>query len=325
MRTVHVGLGPIGLACLKAALDRTDVTPVGAVDLDPAWNDRSLAAALDLDSSRSIHVSAAWDALPAADVAIVCTTSTLAGIRVVAERALAHRLDVVSTCEPLARPASDDPEARALDEAARAAGRRVLGVGVNPGFVMDALPLAISAAQSRIEAVRVRRIVDVDTRRVQLAQKVGVGLTDVEFAARRERGDIGHVGLPASARLIADGLGWEVDRLVDSLEPVRGVDGRCAGVRQRVRAFQGRRPRITLDLTIASGARPSGDTIWLDGTPPLRWSTRPATHGDEATAATVLNSLPCLPGLAPGLRTMVDLVPFRGRGTHRAVAGPSQD
>ena len=36
---------------------------------------------------------------------------------------------------------------------------------------MDALPLAISAAQSRIEAVRVRRIVDVDTRRVQLAQK----------------------------------------------------------------------------------------------------------------------------------------------------------
>jgi 4-hydroxy-tetrahydrodipicolinate reductase len=325
MRTIHVGLGPIGLACLQAALDRTDVTPVGAVDLDPAWNDRSLAAVLGASSTPTLPVSATWDALPAADVAIVCTTSKLAGIRAVAERALAHHLDVVSTCEPLARPAADDPEARALDEAARAAGRRVLGVGVNPGFVMDALPLAISAAQSCIEAVRVRRIVDVDTRRVQLAQKVGTGLMAAEFETRRERGDIGHVGLPASARLIADGLGWDVDRLVETLKPVRGADGRCLGVRQRVRAFEGRRPRITLDLTIARGARPSGDTIWLDGTPPLRWSARPATHGDEATAATVLNSLPCLPGLAPGLRTMVDLVPFRGRGTDRAVAGPSRD
>ena len=52
--------------------------------------------------------------------------------RQVVEQALARRLDVVSTCEPLARPAADDPDAQVLDEAARAAGRRVLGVGVDP-------------------------------------------------------------------------------------------------------------------------------------------------------------------------------------------------
>jgi 4-hydroxy-tetrahydrodipicolinate reductase len=260
-----------------------------------------------------VAIAPDWSAVPAADVAVVCTTSRIADLRLTVGTAFERGLDVVSTCEPLAGPAGDDMDAAALDVLARRWQRRVLGVGVNPGFVMDALPLMLAAAQTTVRSVRVQRVVDASTRRPQLGAKVGAGLTRDEFAAAARRGDLGHVGLSASARLIAAGLDWAIDDVRETLRPVVGADGRCTGAHQRLRARENGALRIELDLTIAVGAHPSGDTITLDGEPSLRWATRPATAGEEATAALAVNAALAVGGLPPGLRTMVDLVPLRYR------------
>lgn len=313
MRTVHVGLGTIGLACLRVAAERPGVEVVAAIEAAPALVGQDVGELAGLGRPLGVRVAGDWSAVPPADVAVICTTSHVADLRPVVATAFERGLDVVSTCEPLAGPAADDAEAAALDVLARRWHRRVLGVGVNPGFVMDALPLVLTAAQTRVDAVRVRRVVDAATRRPQLAAKVGAGLTRAEFTAGVKRGELGHVGLPASARLIAEGLGWELDDLREKFSPVTGADGRCTGARQQLRATERGRVRILLDLTIAVGARPSGDTILLDGSPPLRWATRPATAGDEATAALTINAGLGIRGLAPGLRTMIDLVSLRYR------------
>lgn len=313
MRIVHVGLGTIGRACLRVAAERPGLDVVAAVDAAPALVGQDAGELAGLGRPLGLRVASDWSSVPPADVAVVCTTSRLADLRPVVATAFERGLDVVSTCEPLAGPTADDPDAAALDVLARRWHRRLLGVGVNPGFVMDALPLVLTAAQTRVDAVRVRRLVDAATRRPQLAAKVGAGLAPAEFAAGVRRGDLGHVGLPASARLIAGGLGWEIDELRETFRPVVGPDGRCTGARQRLRATENGRVRILLDLTIAVGARPSGDTIWLDGSPPLRWATRPATAGDEATAALTVNAALAVGSLPPGLRTMVDLVCLRYR------------
>jgi 4-hydroxy-tetrahydrodipicolinate reductase len=314
VRTIHVGLGTIGLACLRVAASRPGVKVVGAIDSFSALTGQDAGSVAGLAEPLGVPIVADWSAAPAADVALVCTTSRPADLRPVAAAAFERGLDVVSTCEPLACPPADDRDAAALDALARGARRRLLGVGVNPGFVMDALPLVVAASQTTLRAVRVRRVVDAATRRPQLAAKVGAGLTPDEFAAGAKNGELGHVGLPASARLLALGLGWQLDGIRESTRPVLGADGRCRGARQRLRGLVGGEVRILLDLTIAVGAQPSGDTIWLDGTPPVRWATRPATAGDEATAALAVNALGGLAGLPPGLRTMVDLVPLRYRG-----------
>jgi len=315
LRTVHVGLGTIGLACLRVAAQRPGVEVVAAIDPYPALQGRDAGEAAGLARPLGVEVKPDWSSVPAADAAIVCTTSVLADLEPTVAAAFERGLDVVSTCETLAGPEPDDPAARALDALARRAGRRLLGAGVNPGFVMDALPLVLAACLTDLRGVRVKRVVDARTRRPQLAAKTGAGLTPEEFAAGVARGEIGHVGLPASARLIAAGLGWQIDRLREQARPVLGADGRCLGARQRVRVVaDGGAHQIDLDLTIAIGARPSGDTVWLDGTPPLRWATQPATAGDEATAALVVNSLGGLAALPPGLRTVVDLTPLRFHG-----------
>jgi hypothetical protein len=315
IRTVHVGLGTIGQLCLRAAAGRTALHVAAAIDPRADLVGRDAGEVAGLPRPLGVRVVADWQGVPAADVAIICTTSRLAELRAPVATALAHGLDVVSTCEELAAPPADSVAAQEIDQLARAAGRRVLGAGVNPGFVMDALPLVLSAAVSELRAVRVRRAVDVRTRRPQLAAKVGVGLPPAEFEARRLRGEIGHVGLAASARLLAAGLGWTIDSLSESVQPVLRADWRCAGVHQELRAWVGGAPRIVLELTIAEAVAEPGDTIWLDGLPSLEWRAAPAIPGDEATAALVVNAVLALPALPPGLRTVADLAPLRYRAS----------
>ena len=50
-----------------------------------------------------------------------------------------------------------------------------------PGFVMDALALTISAVCQSLSRLEVTRVVDVSTRRIQLQRKVGVGITPEVF------------------------------------------------------------------------------------------------------------------------------------------------
>ena len=189
VKTIHVGLGTIGLACLRVAASRPGVEIVGAIDSFSALTGQDAGSAAGLAKPLGVPIAPDWSVAPAADVALVCTTSQLADLRPVAAAAFERGLDVVSTCEPLACPPTDDPDAAALDVLARGARRRLLGVGVNPGFVMDALPLVLAASQTTLRAVRVRRVVDASTRRPQLAAKVGAGLTPDEFAAGAKSGD----------------------------------------------------------------------------------------------------------------------------------------
>ncbi|HZU04866.1 MAG TPA: dihydrodipicolinate reductase [Chloroflexota bacterium] len=313
IRTVHVGLGTVGQLCLRRVASRPGLEVVGAIDPQPALVGQDAGLVAGVERPLGVPITPDWSTVPRADVAVVCTTSRLAEVRPVVVAAFEQGLDVVSTCEALAAPPPDDADALALDALGRERGRRVLGIGVNPGFVMDALPLVLTAAQGEVWALRVRRVVDLATRRPQLAAKMGAGLELAAFRAAAAQGVLGHVGLAESARLLAAGLGWSLDTVRETLRPVLGPDGRCLGGRQRLRAWERGQLRLTLDLVMAYGARPSGDTIWLEGRPPLRWTTRPATPGEEATAALVANVLPVLRTLPPGLRTVLDLVPLRCR------------
>ncbi len=293
------------------------------MDADPALHGLDAGTAAGLPTQLGVRIAPDWPA-SAADVAVICTTSRLADLSPLVATAFDRGLDVVSTCEPLAGPAPDDLDATALDVLALRAGRRLIGVGVNPGFLLDLLPLVLSGTQSDLRAVHVRRVVDLATRRPQLAAKVGVGLTRAEFQSATAHGAIGHVGLGASARLLAAGLDWAIDTIRETIQPVVGSDGRCRGARQGLRGMARGELRITLGLTIAERPRASGDTIWLDGTPPLRWAVRPAVPGDEATAALVVNALFAVRDLPPGLRTVVDLAPLRYRSRAPPASQPGR-
>ena len=58
------------------------------------------------------------------------------------------------------------------------------------------------------------------------------------------------------------------------------------------------------------GAQNPHDSILIDGVPPVDMTIRGGVHGDRATPAIIVNSLPRIARLEPGLRTMIDLPPI---------------
>jgi len=164
IRVMHVGLGPIGAAIARQLATRKGFRIVAAVDIDPSKVARDLGDVAELGGPIRVKITndlrkAARAAKP--DVAVLCTSSSLKSIMPQLEALMKLRLPVISTTEELAYPAPRNRRlARQLDEMARKAKVAVLGTGVNPGFAMDALPIALTSVCEQVNRIEVRRVQD---------------------------------------------------------------------------------------------------------------------------------------------------------------------
>ena len=128
---------------------------------------------------------------------------------------------VVSTCEELAYPFRKHPDLAAkLDTAAKDEGVAIVGTGINPGFVMDQLVLTLAAAAQRVDWAKALRVVDASKRRLPLQKKIGAGMTPEEFREQVAARVIKHHGLPESVAMAADGLGFALDDISETIEPI---------------------------------------------------------------------------------------------------------
>ena len=321
IRVVCYGLGPIGLGIARLALARTGMEVVGAIDLDPQKLGRDLGALVGGAECGVLVGSNAVGILSATkpDVVLHATSSSLAQVAEQLLQIAESGAHVVSTCEELSYPWTAQPQLAAeVDAAARRAGVTLLGTGVNPGYAMDALPLMLTAPCAAVRAVRVLRVVDAGRRRGPLQRKVGAGLTPAEFEARVKEGLVRHVGLPESLHMLATRLGWQLDRMEDTIaavlaeQPIKTdyVDvspGQVAGVRQVARGYIQGREVLNLELRMYVGARDPQDTIEIDGEPPVQMTIAGGLHGDIATAAIVINAASSVTRAAPGLASMAEV------------------
>ncbi|HVZ86314.1 MAG TPA: dihydrodipicolinate reductase [Polyangia bacterium] len=311
IRVALVGLGAIGREVLKAIRARPSLELSGVAD--PAFIGRDAGEVSEIGAIGLKIAAGLPAALSGADVAVVLTGSGVADVMPILDAAASAGVDVVSTCEDLSYANLATPElAQQLDARARAAGISVLGTGVNPGLVMDRLPVTLAAASVRVDRIRVERVVDAAKRRAPLRAKVGAGLTAAEFQAGVADRRLGHRGLAESCALVGLGLGWKFDEIRSTIGPVTeprpGIDaGRVAGLRQSAVGLRAGQEAVRLDLEMSVAAPDPHDRIVIDGDPPLDLLIRGGTHGDRATVATVLNAIPALVAATPGLKTVLDL------------------
>jgi hypothetical protein len=308
---VSYGLGPIGVSIARHALD-IGHRIVGAVDIDPEKVGRDLGTLIGRDP---LGVTVAADPAEALargpEVVLHSTQSHIPQVLSQILDCLEAGACVVSTCEEMAFPWYRHPAAaHRIDRVAKARHVAAVGVGVNPGFVMDLLPVVLTAACREVRSIHVTRVVDAGTRRLPLQRKVGAGMTRAEFAQGVAEGRLGHVGLQESVALIADALGWPLDGITEDIEPVADGD-QVRGLHQVARGAQGGRPVITLDLTMAVGAPNPRDSIIIEGDPPLHVTAAGGVHGDVATCAIAVNAIPRVLEAPPGLTAVHRLPPLR--------------
>jgi 4-hydroxy-tetrahydrodipicolinate reductase len=322
IRVLHFGLGPIGAAVVKQVAARAGFKIVGAVDVDPAKAGRDLADVVGLGRRTGVKVhDNAAKAIRAAkpDIVVHCTTSSIKGALPQLETILKSKTAIVSTTEELSYPGyTHIRQARRLHALAKKARVAVLGTGVNPGFAMDALPIAMTAVCERVDRITVNRVQDARIRRLPFQQKIGAGLTTEQFEKKLRDGSVRHVGLTESIAMIADAMGWSLDRISDDIDPkiasvtisseFLAVDpGYVCGIIQDGVGFRGGEPVIRLHMEAYLGAPETYDAIEIDGSPRLSVKVAGGIHGDIATASIVVNSIPKVLAAAPGLHTMRDL------------------
>lgn len=335
---IQLGLGPIGQGIVRRILARGDYAVVAAVDPAPDKAGRPLAevAGLSPADPAAHHAAktrvspnlgeALADASETPLLAVHTTSSFLSQVTPQLVEAAEHGLNVVSTCEELSYPWHHHPDqARTIDEAARRAGVTILGTGVNPGFVMDLLPVCLSGAAASVSRVDVERVVDAGSRRGPLKRKVGAGLTPQEFQARVATGTFGHIGLVESVAMVAAALGWTLTRITSDLRPkiaqepyespdLRVSPGNVLGIDQvAIGLDEQGEERIRLHLQMYVGAPDPNDTIRIQGEPDLELSIPRGTPGDVATMAAVINAIPSVLEASPGLKTVIDLPVARWR------------
>ena len=322
IRVLHFGLGPIGLSIVKQVSERAGLKIVGAVDIDPAKAGHDLGEVAGLKKRLGVRVDKdAVRALKATkpNVVIHCTSSSLERVMPQLQTILAAKAAIVSTTEELAYPFRMHPaQAKRLDALAKKSKVGLLATGVNPGFAMDALPIALSAVCERVESVVVNRMQDARIRRLPFQQKIGAGLTPEQFAKKVKDRSVRHVGFTQSIAMIGDALGWKLDRITDDIKPkiaehevasdLLAVDpGFVCGIIQDGVGYRNRKPVIRLHLEAYLGAPETYDSVDIEGWPKLSMKFAGGIHGDVATASIVVNSIPKVLAAPPGLHTMRDL------------------
>jgi 4-hydroxy-tetrahydrodipicolinate reductase len=322
LRVVVSGLGPIGQGVARLLLGTEGLQVVGATDVSPSLAGQDLGVILGLPKKLRIKVERDPARLlrkTKADVAVLCTASSIRDIKPQVAAFLKRGLNVVSTCEELAFPVPRNASAfRELDKLARRRKVRVLGTGVNPGYAMDALALMLTAPCARVNRVSVTRVVDAGARRLPLQRKIGAGLNLNQFRRALTEGTVRHVGLLESVHMIAAGLGWKLQRVDENVEPAiapRDLDteylrvpaGAAAGIHQSARGYRDGELAISLDLQMYVGAESPRDHVLVDGDPPIDATIAGGVAGDVATAAMVVNVIPKVLASPPGVLTMKDL------------------
>lgn len=322
VRAVQYGCGPIGCSIVKFAAQRPDIEIVGAVDIDKRIVGRDLAEVAGLGKKLGVSISDEADAiLPQTkpDVVFLSTVSSLKVAYPQLEKCIKAGVNVVSSCEELSYPYREAPQLSAeLDKLAKANNVTVLATGVNPGFLMDAWPLFMTGVCQQVKQVRAVRIQDASTRRGPFQKKIGAGCTTEEFKERVAASTLRHVGLAESVAMIASGLGWELDEITGSIEPIVArvrvktnfvtvEPGQIAGVRQVGRGIRAEKELITLEFEASVGAPQSYDAVYITGVPNMEVTIKGGTHGDISTAAMIVNSVHRVVQAPPGLVTMKDL------------------
>ncbi|GAC1431878.1 MAG: oxidoreductase [Thermoanaerobaculia bacterium] len=314
------GIGPIGAEIARLLLTKPWIRLVAAVDIDPAKTGRDLGDIIGL--KRQVGVKVTPELTTRADVVCHSTGSRLRDVAPQLKSLLERGSHVVSTCEELSFPL-DDRIREELQKVARAANVTLLGTGVNPGFVMDKLPLTLTSVCQEVKQVDIIRIQNASTRREPLQRKVGAGMTKEEFRAAVGAGKIKHMGLRESLMMVGNGLGVEFETVSDErIEPIvadrevvtqylKVAPGQVAGVHQTI---HGRgRIDVNLELRMYVGAEAvAADRVIIKGVPDIDMTIKDGVHGDRATAAMVVNSIPRVVQARPGVLTMDDIpVSFR--------------
>jgi len=245
---------------------------------------------------------------------------------------LEKKINVVSSAEEMAYPQAQNPELAAeLDRIAKENGVSIIGTGINPGLIMDLLVITMTGCCETVDHIISRRVNSLSPFGPVVMEEQGIGVTPEEFKTKHLSG---HVGFPESVNMITDALGWKLEKVTQSMDPIfTDVDrrskygfaaaGNVAGVAMKANGYVDGEVKIEMDhpqqIEPEQVGVQTGDYVIIKGTPNINLANTPEVPGGIGTIAMCVNTIPQIINAKPGLHTMITIpVP-------RAIMGDMRD
>jgi hypothetical protein len=323
-RVIQIGFGSLGRHISSSILNRDNLELVSVVDANPDLVGKPIEDLLEGDIGSNITLTddllTVLKAVPA-DIAIVATSSSLDIVIPTIEACLENDLDVISICEELSFPHRKRPKlAEKLNRFAESKGKTVVGTGINPGYLMDLLPIVLTGPCQSVETIKVTRHMNSSHRRFSFQKKIGTGMTKDEFRKNIDEGHItGHVGLVESIQMIDAALNLDLDEIREvppeaiiakskttnsfaTIEKGDVLGLRSAGIGKR-----NGEQIVHLDFQAYAEADPQYDEVIIEGLPRIHQRIEGGVQGDQGTIGMLLNLIPIVIRETPGLKTMKDI------------------
>lgn len=328
INVVLYGVGHIGAKIAEMLYERPCYNICGAIDIAPDKIGRDLTEIAGITNKRSVIIE---DDITKVlqnhniDVVILTTTSFMEKITLQIKEILSFGINILSTCEELSYPWITFPAiAKEIDAIAKEKRVSVLSTGINPGFLMDFLPMVMTGICRNIKHISIERIQNAANRRTSFQQKVGIGLTLKEFERKVQEGRLRHIGLTESMHMLSDRIGWQLEKTEDVIEPIIARNrinindvsiekGMTLGVKQIGKGFSQGKEMLSLLFIASADIDQAYDRINIKGIPDIDTTIKDGVNGDIGACAMITNAIPTLLKAAPGLRTMADVEPISFR------------
>jgi len=325
-KVIQFGFGSLGKSIAKAIIERENLHLIGLIDIDPKFIGMTVEDALSLTYNTQTKIYRDLDSFfkevkDDVDVSVIATSSSLESVEPTIIESMNSGMNVISICEELSFPFKRHPElSMKIDEAAKKLNKTVLGTGINPGYLMDLLPIVLTAPCQSVNTITVTRHMNSSHRRFSFQKKIGTGMTQSEFRKNIEEGHItGHVGLVESMRLIDSALNLGLDHF-EELPPEAMVaenditntfttikKGNVLGLKSTGLGKRNGKTIIKLDFLAYAEAEPQYDEILIEGSSKIHQRIEGGVQGDHSTIAMILNLIPIIMSAGPGLVTMKDI------------------
>lgn len=312
------GTGRAGTAIVRACAGRDGLRLVAGVAVNPDKDGADLGA-VTVGEPNGVRVTCDLDTVLArADVDVVLHAAlgdprTVAAVLGRCADAGKDAVTVSGLVHP--RTALGDDAADALHRRAVAGGARLVGTGVNPGFLLDALPVTFGSMLSRIDHLHAIRVSEIRNWGAgALDEEVGLGLP--ADAPRKTAA----LSLDESLALVDEALNLRLDRREDLHEVLTSsvlreyagrtvAPGQTVGFRKQALGYRDGRLVAEIEWRAVFCLDPVTDgfeesaKITLDGEVRVEAASKGTFFGDAypSTAARAVNAIVPLRELPPGL------------------------
>lgn len=259
-----------------------------------------------------------------ADVVLCCTDSHTKKAFDRLKFVLERKINVVSSAEEMAYPKAQSPkEAGELNEIAKKNGVSIIGTGINPGLIMDLLVITMTGCCEEVEHIISRRVNSLSPFGPVVMEEQGIGITKEEFLTGVKNNTLaGHVGFKESIGMIGEAMGWDVEKITQSMEPIMtDVDrkspygfakaGNVCGCSMKANGYVEGEIKIEMDhpqqIEPEQVGIQTGDYVIIKGTPDIHLANTPEVPGGIGTIAMCVNMIPNIINARPGLHTMITL------------------